>query len=214
MDLNIKWDAAGLIPAIVQDAETAEVLMLGYMNKESLEKTLDTGLVTFYSRSRQELWTKGETSGNTLSLESLSIDCDQDTLLVTAFPTGPTCHTGEVSCFYTPVNFTPSEENLSKRKKCTLQSKRTLEDLLKTVKDRKENPVDGSYTNYLQEKGLGKILKKVGEESAEIIIASLSEDNNSLVGEIGDLLYHLTVLMVEKNISWQEILELLDARSS
>jgi len=219
MTLNIKWDRNGLIPAVIQDAETLEVLMLGYMNEESLEKTIKTGFVTFFSRSRQTLWTKGESSGNTLALESMSIDCDLDTLLIQALPAGPTCHTGKVSCFYTPLfesesKAVPSNSRQVKEKKCTPQSKRTLEDLYETVENRKSNPVEGSYTNYLQDAGLGKILKKVGEESAEIIIASLSEDKDSLTGEIGDLLYHLTVLMVEKNVNWQEILELLDKRSS
>lgn len=210
---NIKWDEKGLIPAIVQDSVTSQVLMLGYMNKASLTKTLNTDLVTFYSRSRNQLWTKGETSGNTLTVVKIDLDCDKDTLLIQAKPAGPTCHTGETSCFYEPVCDNTKQVVLV-QKKCTPNSKRTLEDLMNTVVDRKLNPVEGSYTNYLMEKGLGKILKKVGEESSEIIIASLSEDNESLVGEIGDLLYHLTVLMAEKEISWQEILELLDARSS
>ena len=207
MDYNIKWDENGLVPAVVQDSATAQVLMLGYMNAESFAKTLETDLVTFYSRSRSQLWTKGETSGNTLSVVKIDLDCDRDTLLIQAKPAGPTCHTGETSCFYEPV----LDNN---EKKCTPESKRTLEDLMNTVLDRKSNPVEGSYTNYLIDNGLGKILKKVGEESSEIIIASLSENNESLIGEIGDLLYHLTVLMAEKEISWQEILELLDARSS
>ncbi len=217
MRFNIKWDDKGLIPAIVQDYSTSRVLMMGYMNEESLIKTLETNLVTFYSRSRSQLWTKGETSGNTLSVVKIALDCDKDTLLIQASPAGPTCHTGETSCFYETI-LDNNEINNSKKepnkKKCTLESKRTLEDLMNTVLDRKTNPVEGSYTNYLIDNGLGKILKKVGEESSEIIIASLSENKDSLVGEIGDLLYHLTVLMAEKSISWQEILELLDARSS
>lgn len=214
MNSNIKWDEKGLIPAIVQDFETNQVLMLGYMNDQSLKKTLDTNLVTFFSRSRNTLWTKGETSGNTLEVISIDLDCDNDTLLIQANPAGPTCHTGETSCFF--ESLTSNNEKISQeaQKKCTPESRRTLEALMQTVLDRKANPVEGSYTNYLMEKGLGKILKKVGEESSEIIIASLSEDNDSLIGEIGDLLYHLTVLMVEKEISWPEILELLDARAS
>ncbi len=208
MELNLKWNSDGLIPAIIQDVNTRQVLMLGYMNEESLKRTLETGNVTFFSRSRNTLWMKGETSGNTLKLISMKADCDDDTLLIDADPAGPTCHTGETSCFFKSIT---KAENENKR---TPQSKRTLEDLMDTIQDRKKNPVEGSYTNYLIDKGLGKILKKVGEESAEIIIASLSEDKASLVGEIGDLLYHLTVLMVERNVSWEEILELLDGRAA
>ncbi len=208
MELNLKWNSDGLIPAIIQDVNTRQVLMLGYMNEESLKRTLETGNVTFFSRSRNTLWMKGETSGNTLKMISMKADCDDDTLLIDADPAGPTCHTGETSCFFKSIT---KAENENKR---TPQSKRTLEDLMDTIQDRKKNPVEGSYTNYLIDKGLGKILKKVGEESAEIIIASLSEDKASLVGEIGDLLYHLTVLMVERNVSWEEILELLDGRAA
>ncbi len=208
MEINLKWNSDGLIPAIIQDVNTRQVLMLGYMNEESLKRTLETGNVTFFSRSRNTLWMKGETSGNTLKLISMKADCDDDTLLIDADPAGPTCHTGETSCFFKSIT---NAENENKR---TPQSKRTLEDLMDTIQDRKMNPVEGSYTNYLIDKGLGKILKKVGEESAEIIIASLSEDKASLVGEIGDLLYHLTVLMVERDVSWEEILELLDGRAA
>lgn len=207
MQFNVKWNSDGLVPAVVQDAQTRQVLMLGYMNKASLERTLETKNVTFYSRSRQQLWMKGETSGNTLRMVSMKIDCDNDTLLVEAEPAGPTCHTGETSCFFTTLD----EDTQNKR---TPMSRRTLENLMETVQDRKVNPAEGSYTNYLFDQGVGKILKKVGEESAEIIIAALSEDKPSLVGEIGDLLYHLTVLMAEKDVSWEEILQLLDGRAS
>lgn len=206
--LNIKWDAQGLIPAIIQNASTGKVLMLGYMNESSLKQTLSTGLVTFYSRSRQTLWVKGETSGNTLSLVSMELDCDGDALLVKADPAGPTCHTGEESCFYQALT------EIATEKKRALQSEHTLAKLMDTVLERKENPQTGSYTNYLIEKGMGKILKKVGEESSEIIIAALSEDDESLIGEVGDLLYHLTVMLAVRGLSWQEILELLDARAA
>jgi len=209
---NIKWDNDGLIPAIIQDENTDQVLMLGYMNAEAIKQTFSTNNVTFYSRSRQTLWMKGETSGNTLSVSQISMDCDSDTLLIKAQPAGPTCHTGETSCFFKDLKTTNNGDNAKQKR--TPNSRRTLEDLMDTVMDRKNTPQEGSYTNYLIDSGLGKILKKVGEESSEIIIASLSEDKSALVGEIGDLLYHLTVLMAEKEINWSEILELLDARSA
>ncbi len=208
---TIKWDQDGLIPAVIQDVNTSQVLMLGYMNETSLTQTLDTNKVTFYSRSRQKLWMKGETSGNTLTLEEISIDCDADTLLIKATPAGPTCHTGEISCFSKNIQTNNASGAVTEK---ASSSKQSLEALMETIKDRKENPRKGSYTNYLIDNGLGKILKKIGEESSEIIIASLSEDKEALVGEIGDLLYHLSVLMAEKEINWSEILELLDVRSS
>jgi len=209
---NIKWNDQGLLPVIVQDVDTLQVLMLGYMNEISLKQTIDTNLVTFYSRSRKTLWVKGESSGNTLTVSKIQIDCDSDTLLIQAVPAGPTCHTGEVSCFYSNVmNVNPVKSTTQKR---ASNSGRTLEELMNTVVDRKANPIEGSYTNYLIDSGLGKILKKVGEESSEIIIAALSENEEELIGEIGDLLYHLTVMMVEKGIDWPEILILLDERAS
>jgi len=215
---NIKWNDQGLVPVIVQDVDTLQVLMLGYMNEISLQQTIDTNLVTFYSRSRQTLWVKGESSGNTLTVSKIQIDCDSDTLLIQAVPAGPTCHTGEVSCFYSNVESTSDvnsvdPENRTAQKRAS-NSRRTLEELMDTVVDRKANPIEGSYTNYLIDNGLGKILKKVGEESSEIIIAALSENKEELIGEIGDLLYHLTVMMVEKGIDWSEILILLDERAS
>lgn len=232
--LNIKWNNDGLIPAVVQNAKTGDILMLGYMNEASLTQTQSTGLVTFYSRSRSKLWTKGESSGNYLRALGLKLDCDRDALLVQASPDGPTCHTGENSCFFNPVplkatpDISPQDDvclqaddalqiktmESKTEKKCMPACEHTLDKLMTTVQDRKNNPVDGSYTNYLFEEGLGKILKKIGEESSEIIIAALSEKDEDLIGEIGDLIYHLTVLMADKNINWQEILELLDSRAS
>ena len=223
---NIKWNGDGLIPVIIQDTDSKDILMLGYMNETALLQTQSTGLVTFYSRSRKKLWTKGESSGNYLKVLSMKLDCDKDTLLVEALPAGPTCHTGERSCFFKPlplsvdgkhgpdsVLFGKQNENKTE-KKCTSGSEHTLDKLMMTIQDRKNNPLEGSYTNYLFQEGLGKILKKVGEESSEIIIAALSEKDDALIGEMGDLIYHLTVLMALKNISWQEILELLDSRAS
>ncbi len=216
--LEIKWNEDGLIPAVIQSADDKEILMLGYMNERALLQTQTTGLVTFYSRSRNKLWTKGESSGNYLRALSLQLDCDRDTILVKASPDGPTCHTGEKSCFFTPIslqtNHAPVTLDKESEKKCMPAYEHTLDKLMKTVQDRKNNPIEGSYTNYLLKEGLGKILKKVGEESSEIIIAALAEEDQALIGEIGDLLYHLTVLMAKKDISWQEILELLDARAS
>lgn len=204
MNFNINevvFDEKGLIPAIVQDCDTKDVLMLGYMNMEALELTLKEDTVWFYSRSRQELWNKGATSGNYLKKVSLALDCDNDTILVTAKPLGPVCHTGSRTCF----------TNKSVADVCQSIFPNALYEI---VSDRKVNPVEGSYTNYLFDKGIDKILKKVGEESAEVIIASKNTDDEDLIGEIGDLLYHLTVLMVEKGIDYAMVDKLLKKRHS
>ena len=179
----------GLVPAIVQDAISGEVLMLGYMNEESLRKTFETGLATYWSRSRNELWTKGETSGHYQHVQEIRIDCDEDTLLIKVIQDGAACHTGNRSCFYRLLEDTMSE----------------LRKQYETAVDRKNNPEEGSYTTYLFNKGLEKILKKVGEESTEVIIASLNGSKEELVGEINDLIYHVLVLMVEKGITLEDV---------
>ncbi|MBS3988144.1 MAG: bifunctional phosphoribosyl-AMP cyclohydrolase/phosphoribosyl-ATP diphosphatase HisIE [Erysipelothrix sp.] len=187
-----------LIPCIVQDINTKEVLMMAYMNQTSFHLTQESGYATFYSRSRQSIWKKGETSGNTLQVISISWDCDQDTLLCLVQPKGPACHTGKISCFDDEVK--------------EFKSTSVWTHLFDTIKDRQVNPKEGAYTTYLFTKGLDKMLKKVGEETAEIIIASKNESKEELVGEIADLAYHLAVVMVEKGVSLQDIEEKLASR--
>ena len=197
---GLKFDAQGLIPAIVQDAKTGQVLTLAYMNKESLAKSIASGETWFWSRSRQELWHKGETSGNYQHIVAITADCDRDALVVQVEPDGPACHTGEVSCFYNSVYF--SEE----RKLFSLQI------LMDLIRGRKTNPQEGSYTTYLFNKGLDKILKKVGEECTEVIIAGKAQDKAETIYEISDLVYHVMVLMIESGISLEEIHDELASR--
>jgi len=190
---DLKFDKDGLIPAIVVDVNTKKVLTLAYMNKESLAITLEKGLTCFYSRSRQELWLKGETSGNYQHVVSVTADCDKDALVVKVEKDGPACHTGEESCFFNPVFIHEEKHEFSLR---------GLEQLLQ---GRKKEMPQGSYTTYLFEKGLDKILKKVGEESTEVIIAGKAKDKAETIYEIADLAYHVMVLMVEAGISVDEV---------
>lgn len=190
---ELKFDKNGLIPAIVVDAVTKEVLTLAYMNKESLTITLEKGLTCFYSRSREKLWLKGETSGNYQHVLSITADCDKDALVVKVEKDGPACHTGAESCFFNPLYVDEEKHEFSLR---------GLYDLLL---ERKEKMPQGSYTTYLFEKGLDKILKKVGEESTEVIIAGKAKDKKETVYEIADLAYHLMVLMVEAGITVDEV---------
>lgn len=197
---ELKFDEKGLIPAIVVDAKTKKVLTLAYMNRESLEISLEKELTCFWSRSRSELWLKGETSGNYQHIVSITADCDNDALVVLVEPDGPACHTGSYSCFTKPVF--QSEE----------RSEFSYEGLMELIRGRKTNPQDGSYTTYLFNKGLDKILKKVGEESTEVIIAAKAEDIKETVYEIADLAYHIMVLMVETGISLDDIRDELASR--
>lgn len=197
---ELKFDEKGLIPAIVVDAKTKKVLTLAYMNRESLEISLKKELTCFWSRSRNELWLKGETSGNYQHIVSITADCDNDALVVLVEPDGPACHTGSYSCFTKPVF--QSEE----------RSEFSYEGLMELIRGRKTNPQDGSYTTYLFNKGLDKILKKVGEESTEVIIAAKAEDKKETVYEIADLAYHIMVLMVETGISIDDIRDELASR--
>lgn len=190
----------GLIPAVIQDAQTYQVLMLGYMNKEALQTTLEKERVTFYSRSKERLWTKGETSGNYLDLVDLQEDCDNDTLLVLANPQGPTCHTGDQSCFH-KKEFKPKQKPLD-----------FLGDLEKLIKNRQKNLPEDSYTTYLFEKGRDKIAQKVGEEAVETVIESKNEDNKKFIGEVADLIFHLLVLLRDKGISLKKIIKRLKKR--
>jgi phosphoribosyl-ATP pyrophosphohydrolase/phosphoribosyl-AMP cyclohydrolase len=194
---EIKFDERGLIPAIVQDAKTREVLTLAYMNRESVARTIETGETWFWSRSRNELWHKGETSGNTQRVVSLALDCDRDAIVVLVEPKGPACHTGAVSCFATD-----SSESLGS----------LLEQLYYLIESRQRERPAGSYTTYLFDAGLDKILKKLGEESAETIIAAKNDDNQPLVSEVSDLIYHLLVLLVERGVSLEAIAEELKQR--
>jgi phosphoribosyl-AMP cyclohydrolase / phosphoribosyl-ATP pyrophosphohydrolase len=198
--MNVKFDEKGLVPAIIQDAATKEVLTLAYMNEESLAKTLETGETWFYSRSRQELWHKGETSGNTQTVVSINYDCDQDALLVQVNPKGPACHTGAISCFSEQV-FESDAPNFA------IMSK-----LEKVIQSREKERPEGAYTTYLFEKGVDKILKKVGEEAAEVIIAAKNRSHEELRWEAADLLYHLQVLLVEQGLPLKVVLNTLEER--
>lgn len=202
--MNIRFDEKGLVPAIVQDVETKEVLTLAYMNQESLTKTLETGETWFYSRSRQELWHKGATSGNTQSVASVKYDCDQDAVLVLVEPKGPACHTGAVSCF--------TEGVVTERATSSLADYQILQTLETLIIEREKERPEGAYTTYLFEKGVDKILKKVGEEASEVIIAAKNRDKEELKWEAADLLYHLQVLLVEQDLPLKEVLKTLEER--
>ena len=192
---SVQFDDRGLVPAVVQDAATREVLMLAYMNRESLALTLEKGETYFYSRSREEIWHKGETSGNLQSVRRVRLDCDFDTLLVEVTPAGPACHKGTYSCF----EVEPRLEGFLSR-------------LFDLIEDRKKSRPEGSYTTYLFDSGLDKILKKVGEEAAETIIAAKNQESGELVAEASDLIYHLMVLLVERGVSLEEITDELKRR--
>ncbi len=190
---ELKFDEKGLIPAIVKDAVSGKVLTLAYMNRESLEISMQKGLTCFFSRSRQELWLKGETSGNYQHIVSITADCDNDALLVSVEPDGPACHTGSFSCFEKPVWQSEEKHDFS------------LDTLMELIRGRKTEKQEGSYTTYLFEKGIDKILKKVGEECTEVIIAAKANDRAETIYEISDLAYHVMVLMVENGISLEDI---------
>lgn len=200
--MQIKFDENGLVPVIAQDADTNAVLMLAYANQDAIDKTLETGYMHYYSRSRKCLWKKGETSGNVQEVVSITADCDTDAILAKVKQTGPACHTGSYSCFFNTMVATKEVESGSA----------VLEQVYATIKDRKLNPKEGSYTNYLFEKGIDKILKKVGEECAEVIIASKNPDKGELRYEAADLLYHLMVLLCERDMLPGEIFTELRGR--
>ena len=194
---DFKLNSDGLIPCIAQDYKTGEVLMMAYMNEESYQKTLDTGLMTYWSRSRSKLWTKGEESGHFQHMISLIIDCDKDTILAKVRQEGPACHTGNPTCFFTPLT-----EGADINEKNALS---VFEDVYDVILDRKQNPREGSYTNYLFDKGIDKILKKVGEECTELVIAAKNPDAEEIKYEMADFLYHAMVLMAERGVTWEEI---------
>lgn len=201
---GLKFDEKGLIPAIVQDRATGRVLMMAYMNKEALEKTVQTGTSWFFSRSRSRLWNKGETSGNVQRVVGISVDCDMDTLLLLVDQQGAACHTGNRSCFYRGLDGSECD--------AWPETAGVLDRLYNVVLDRRKNPREGSYTNYLLEKGLDKTLKKVGEEAAEVIIGAKNPGKQETVYEIADLLYHITVLMLQKGIEYHEVYSELVSR--
>ena len=193
---DLKTDEKGLIPVVVQDYKTNQVLMLAYMNEEAFEKTITIGRMTYFSRSRNELWTKGETSGHFQYVKSLTADCDFDTILAKVSQVGVACHTGAMSCFFNEI---------VKKEYVEKDPLKVFDNVYKIIEDRKLHPKEGSYTNYLFNKGLDKILKKVGEEASELIIASKNSVKDDIVYEEADLLYHLMVLMVEKEVSWEDV---------
>lgn len=200
---QFKTNDQGLIPVVVQHYKTQEVLMLAYMNEESFNQTIKTGKMTYFSRSRQKLWVKGETSGHFQYVKSLTIDCDLDTLLAKVDQIGAACHTGNPTCFFQPLVGTDYDET---------NPLRIFESVYQTILDRKENPRGGSYTNYLFDKGIDKILKKIGEEATEVVIAAKNPNPEEVKYEMADFLYHAMVLMVEKGLTWEDIVKELADR--
>ncbi|MGA7672787.1 MAG: bifunctional phosphoribosyl-AMP cyclohydrolase/phosphoribosyl-ATP diphosphatase HisIE [Nitrolancea sp.] len=200
---RINFDEHGLVPAIVQDAVSGDVRMLGYMNRESLGLTLQTGNVHFWSRSRAKLWMKGESSGNVLHVVDLRMDCDGDTLLVRVRADGPTCHLGTETCFDDGLLATLEEPAASSR---------VVDEVAAVVADRRQNPVDGSYTSYLLAEGVDKIGKKIGEEAAEVIIAAKNEDSATIAAESSDLIYHLLVMLEATGVDVEKVWDVLATR--
>lgn len=194
---DFKLNSDGMVPVVVQDYRTGEVLMVAYMNEEAYVQTISTGKMTYYSRSRKELWLKGATSGHYQYVKSLTADCDMDTILAKVSQVGAACHTGARSCFFNEI--------IKKDQEASENPLQVFEDVLNVIRDRRIHPKEGSYTNYLFDKGIDKILKKLGEEATEIVIAAKNPNANEVKYEISDFLYHMMVLMVEKDISWEEI---------
>lgn len=230
----VKYNQDGLVPAITQDIRTDEVLMMAWMNEESLRKTIESGRVHYYSRSRKKLWLKGETSGHFQRVRSISIDCDGDTLLIKVDQTGAACHTGHRSCFFTRLDAaelktgtgaaamaagetSPEESQAAEKPAADNEAERTagaevLAEVFNIIKDRLVNPKEGSYTNYLFSKGLDKILKKIGEEAGEVIIASKNGSSAEISAETADLLYHVMVLLAERGLSLDDVYNELNHR--
>ena len=204
---ELKFDDKGLIPAVVQDINTREVLMVAYMTADTLKQTIETKKATFYSRSRGEVWVKGETSGNYMNVEEIRVDCDGDCLVVLARPDGAACHTGNRSCFFRKLDGDRLVKDTSGGAGNALLRE------FATIAGRKAHPEDGSYTNYLFDKGEDKILKKVGEEAAEVVIAGKNRDKDEIKYETADLLYHLAVMLADNDMSWNDIFEEIENRS-
>ena len=207
---DVKFDKNGLVPAIVQDARTHQVLTLAYMNRESLLRTMETGESWFWSRSRNELWHKGETSGHTQRVMSIVPDCDGDAIALQVVPKGPACHLGNQSCFHDPTS-----EPVVEHSRTTMEGSsigETLDDLYSIVESRRLTRPEGSYTTYLFERGLDKILKKLGEEATETIIAAKNDEHEPLVREVADLIYHLLVMMVDRKVTLEDVSQELSGR--
>jgi phosphoribosyl-AMP cyclohydrolase / phosphoribosyl-ATP pyrophosphohydrolase len=216
---DVKFSEQGLIPAIVQDARTLELLTLAYMNEESLRRTIQTKQTWFWSRSRKELWHKGETSGNTQRVVELKLDCDQDAIVVSVEPAGPACHTGKQTCFHNALEYegqnSPSRQSTQTEGGAPVANLGgLLNQLYVLIQSRERERPKDSYTTYLFDEGLDKILKKLGEESAETIIAAKNEDHKGLIAEVSDLIYHLLVLLVQRGVSLDEIRLELAQRSA
>lgn len=207
---EIRFDERGLVPVVVQDANTREVLTLAYMNAESLKRTVETGETWFWSRSRASLWHKGETSGHTQRVTEILVDCDGDALTVLVLPNGPACHTGEQSCFHNTLREANNTRETIVHPRSDIGA--ALNDLYALVESRKRNRPEGSYTTYLFDQGLDKILKKVGEEASETIIAAKNEDRTALASETSDLFYHLIVLLVERGVTLNDLRDELLSR--
>ncbi|WP_179090268.1 bifunctional phosphoribosyl-AMP cyclohydrolase/phosphoribosyl-ATP diphosphatase HisIE [Paenibacillus sp. FSL H8-0548] len=206
---KIKWDDAGLVPAVVQDAQSKEVLMMAYMNKESLQLSVKSGVTWFWSRSRGELWNKGATSGHTQRIVSMAYDCDGDTLLVKVDQKGPACHTGRYSCFFNSIEVTGASTEAAASSSDRFATLGQLEGI---IAERYAERPEGSYTSYLFDKGVDKILKKVGEEASEVIIAAKNKDNDELRSEAGDLIFHLMVLLRERGLPLDDVIGEIDSR--
>lgn len=206
----IRWDAKGLVPAVVQDAASKDVLMVAYVNEESLKRTFETGETWFWSRSREQLWHKGATSGHTQKVKSVAYDCDADTLLVKVIPQGPACHNGTYTCFADEISLQSGQSETAGSG--TSDRFAILSSLESVIAQRDAERPEGAYTTYLFEKGLDKILKKVGEETAEVIIAAKNEDNDELRYETSDLIYHLLVLLRNAKLPFDQVLQELDRR--
>ncbi len=203
----MKFDENGLIPAVIQSASTKEVLMVAYMNDETIKRTVESGRAVFWSRSRGETWVKGATSGNYMYVKEIRVDCDEDCLLVLVEPAGPACHTGHGTCFFRKFDGGDLIEV-----KEEISSDDILSRLMAVAEDRRKNPQEGSYTNYLFDKGEDKILKKVGEEAAEVVIAGKNRDKKEISYEVADLMYHLTVMLADNDMTWNDIFEELEKR--
>lgn len=206
---QVNFDHKGLVPAVLQDINSREVLMLGYMNREALEKTIEIGKVCFWSRSRRELWLKGESSGNYQTVKEIRVDCDHDALLILVEPAGPACHTGKQSCF---------DQGLIGKCGDRLASSGSekfffLSKLEQLIGERRSNPLQGSYTSYLFQKGLDQICQKVGEETTELIIAAKNQNKKEIIAETADLFFHLLVLLKQNQLAWEEIVVELERRS-
>ena len=206
---DLRYDSNGLVPAIAQDWLDGSILMLAWMNQESLKKTLESKEVHYWSRSRSELWRKGATSGNTQSLKEIRYDCDADAILLSIEQHGDgACHTGERSCFFNEIIYTSKKQKQRK----ALPVSNTCSDLFNTLYERSISPKEGSYTNQLLVKGSNTILKKIGEESAEFVMACMENEKESIASEAADLLYHLQVALLHKGVSWREVLDILNSR--